>query len=417
MFENSIGNAATTAHLQSLLQQHALPQAVLLSGERYSGKLTLALETARALMCSNPAAPWGCTCQSCEQHRRLSHPQLLLMGNRSFTEELSAAHAALQREPGVGTRYLFGRAVQKLMNRFNPVLWEGEERRLSAAASHIEAVLELVESIFPATLSAAKQTKTADPDKLVRTADTIYQKSLAVLDKVPKDLLTADAIRRMNFWVHISFQNSAKVIILEHVENLNDSQRNLLLKILEEPPQGVYFLLTTSKRSAIMPTILSRVRTVQLERRSAADEKLVLSRVFRVAENEIPADRPLLEFFRRTTCKSPGQMKAAATRWAQHLIGIDAQPQGIPEEDLPGIADTSGAAQREAGVMLLRLIVESLQERFRQDVDGADLSPEQIIRFRQVLKDIDQAVHAVQELNMNAAQVLEGLWFRQNSFV
>ncbi len=55
-----------------------------------------------------------------------------------------------------------------------------------------------------------------------------------------------------------------KVYILEDSQNMNDSSENALLKILEEPPVGVYFILTCNSRTAMLPTILSRAATVSL---------------------------------------------------------------------------------------------------------------------------------------------------------
>ena len=49
-----------------------------------------------------------------------------------------------------------------------------------------------------------------------------------------------------------------KIFILEGVERFNVQSQNTLLKILEEPPLGVVFILTASSKTAILPTILSR---------------------------------------------------------------------------------------------------------------------------------------------------------------
>lgn len=55
-----------------------------------------------------------------------------------------------------------------------------------------------------------------------------------------------------------------KVYILENCQSMNDSSENALLKILEEPPAGVYFLLTCPSGSAMLPTVRSRAVTVTL---------------------------------------------------------------------------------------------------------------------------------------------------------
>lgn len=69
-----------------------------------------------------------------------------------------------------------------------------------------------------------------------------------------------------------------KVYILEDSQNMNESSENALLKILEEPPKGVYFILTCLSRSAMLPTILSRAAVVSLlGDASPAQETLTLA--------------------------------------------------------------------------------------------------------------------------------------------
>ncbi len=73
---------------------------------------------------------------------------------------------------------------------------------------------------------------------------------------------TAREIRKDAFLVPNDGKN--KVYILEDSQNMNDSSENALLKILEEPPQGVFFLLTCQSASAMLPTILSRAMVLRL---------------------------------------------------------------------------------------------------------------------------------------------------------
>ena len=53
-----------------------------------------------------------------------------------------------------------------------------------------------------------------------------------------------------------------KVFILEGADKFNAQSQNAMLKILEEPPKGVYFVLTAANKNAILPTVLSRTFTV-----------------------------------------------------------------------------------------------------------------------------------------------------------
>jgi len=57
-----------------------------------------------------------------------------------------------------------------------------------------------------------------------------------------------------------------RVIIIEDVHLLTKEAGNALLKILEEPPQNVVFILLTTNLSVILPTIVSRCRQLKFKR-------------------------------------------------------------------------------------------------------------------------------------------------------
>lgn len=49
-----------------------------------------------------------------------------------------------------------------------------------------------------------------------------------------------------------------KIYILANAQSMNESAQNAILKILEEPPSYVIFILTTENRSMLLETVLSR---------------------------------------------------------------------------------------------------------------------------------------------------------------
>lgn len=50
-----------------------------------------------------------------------------------------------------------------------------------------------------------------------------------------------------------------KIYIFADCENMEEGTQNLMLKLIEEPPDHAYFIFTASGKSAFLPTILSRV--------------------------------------------------------------------------------------------------------------------------------------------------------------
>ncbi len=68
-----------------------------------------------------------------------------------------------------------------------------------------------------------------------------------------------------------------KVYIIENADKTNPSAQNALLKVLEEPPRFVYFILLTSNPGALLPTVRSRCALLRLisESEGTFDEKIL----------------------------------------------------------------------------------------------------------------------------------------------
>lgn len=62
-----------------------------------------------------------------------------------------------------------------------------------------------------------------------------------------------------------------KVYILADAQNMTPQAQNALLKVLEEPPRGVMFLLTCENRSLLLQTILSRTTLLRIENPTTAE--------------------------------------------------------------------------------------------------------------------------------------------------
>lgn len=55
-----------------------------------------------------------------------------------------------------------------------------------------------------------------------------------------------------------SLSAEGRAALLYHVERMNEESANALLKVMEEPPEGVLFLLTADSLAGVLPTIRSR---------------------------------------------------------------------------------------------------------------------------------------------------------------
>jgi len=64
--------------------------------------------------------------------------------------------------------------------------------------------------------------------------------------------------------------NQRRVVVIDPLNGLTESAANALLKILEEPPKHVYFLLSTASNQHVPATIMSRCFKLQIKAPQAA---------------------------------------------------------------------------------------------------------------------------------------------------
>ncbi len=69
-----------------------------------------------------------------------------------------------------------------------------------------------------------------------------------------------------------------KLYVIASFESVTPLVQNKLLKLLEEPPAGVYFLLGASSAHGVLPTVLSRMSKYAVERFSAQEIAAALER-------------------------------------------------------------------------------------------------------------------------------------------
>lgn len=324
MFDNLVNQEAGNL-IKDDIKKSAFPGAVLYSGSEASGKLTAALETARILSCKSPVAgKWQCTCESCMRYKSLISTNLLLMGPRDCSLEIQAAKDTFLRSykenaPYIdATRYLFLRSIRKLTLRFSGILLQGDSS-LSKIGTLIEDINEDLEELdFPAAIpsdfSALETMCTRMAEKCVKLETDYLNNSIPI-----------NQVRNMEAWAHLKTDERCKIVIIENADRMLASVRNALLKILEEPPKDCLFILLSSKRNAIMPTILSRVRTYNFRQRSLVQQADVITRVFHKENFGGSIDEYLLTFLP----VKPDEIK----KQAEIFFGSIAQSQ------IPDIAD------------------------------------------------------------------------------
>ena len=102
---------------------------------------------------------------------------------------------------------------------------------------------------------------------------------------------TIELIRQINhFLSQKPFNHSNKIVIIFQSENLNSESQNALLKNLEEPGENKYIILTTSKLSKLLPTIISRCQTIKLINNSSSSKNQPIEILHQIKKDLITSE-------------------------------------------------------------------------------------------------------------------------------
>lgn len=112
-----------------------------------------------------------------------------------------------------------------------------------------------------------------DPDHPVaRRMLALSEPRLHLLRRGPNDkgdrlaqVITVDEVRKLRGFLGLSAADGGRrVVILDAADEMNANAANAILKLLEEPPDRVTFLLVAHQPARLLPTIRSRCRVLRL---------------------------------------------------------------------------------------------------------------------------------------------------------
>lgn len=148
-------------------------------------------------------------------------------------------------------------------------------------------------------------------------------------------VLDIDTARKVTAWNNAPYTGKKVALIAFHSATI--PAQNALLKVLEEPSHGVSFIIVTSHREALLPTLLSRLQEVppfeSSEKKNIADDAYTFLHTPRSERMKLPfitklllktdeegrKDRESLKAFILSLTKVEGELSALHT---QEVISI-----------------------------------------------------------------------------------------------
>lgn len=97
--------------------------------------------------------------------------------------------------------------------------------------------------------------------------------------------INVDTIRRL-YETTRGKASTNRVIIIDNAERMTPQAQNSFLKLLEEPPQAMNFILTSHHPQRLLPTIRSRLQNYRLPRISQTQSQQLLAGYQRLSDDE-----------------------------------------------------------------------------------------------------------------------------------
>ncbi|HVP18454.1 MAG TPA: DNA polymerase III [Spirochaetia bacterium] len=404
MFENIIGQQGTVGTLRAEMTKGSFPRSALFFGPPYSGKLSAALESARVLTCRLGTGDWSCDCISCRSQKELSHPHTVLLGPRYWDVEIAACADSLLRNRKSPAQYLFLRAVRKLTRRFDTVVWDAEESRVRIAQEKVAGIEEMLLEVAPGH-------ELPDPKKLGSVLEQLIEACVQLASLGRGETISIGQIRRLSAWAHVTAGDSKKVAILENADRMQDSARNALLKLLEEPPEAVHLIVLSTRRAAIIPTVLSRLRPYQFEQRSALEEADVLARIFREEAGRLDS---LRAYFLAWKEINPERLAKLSRRFLEAVLS----PEGPDIDILAELADLIPADRRAVRDRNQKeAVISFLEELTLLFIDPLRQGSVSLETLEEWISAVRESQARIEVWNMSPTTVVEALYLRMREIV
>jgi DNA polymerase-3 subunit delta' len=157
----------------------------------------------------------------------------------------------------------------------------------------------------------AVQTKDLPEEKIFQLSSLIdrgiHSDTIIFQNETPEESIKIEQIRTLLNNLQMTGDSWRRILVMENIDLMTMEAANAMLKMLEEPPQKVLFIFTTSNPKAILETIISRVRRVdfqlmppeelfhELKNRYRLEDEGRISRVVELALGRVAKAIKLLE--------------------------------------------------------------------------------------------------------------------------
>ncbi len=208
LFKDITGNDLVKKQLIDAVSNNRISHAQLFCGKSGNAKLALAFSYAQYLNCENKSEADSCNnCSSCLKYKNLSHPDLHLIF------------------PVLKVNGIKSPTSDSFVNKWRELVLENK-------------YIDINDWIDTFGL----ENKTGQQGSIYIDEATSIQRKLSLKN----------------------YEAEYRVVLIWLPEKMNLTVSNKLLKLLEEPPKGTVFILVSEDANSLLPTITSRLQTLNV---------------------------------------------------------------------------------------------------------------------------------------------------------
>ncbi|WP_225026054.1 DNA polymerase III subunit delta' [Xinfangfangia pollutisoli] len=188
-------------------------------------------------------------------------------------------------------------------------------------------------------------------------------------------VITIGEVRRLRDFLGLSAADGGRrVVIVDSLDEMNVAAANGLLKMLEEPPKGVTFLLVSHQPARLLPTIRSRCRELRLA--PLAPEALAAALAQAGADVAPGAEVALAELAGGSAGEAFRMTELDGLQLYARLVALLADLPGLDRPRLAALADAAAARGAAETFDLILALLDLFLSRLARAAASRQLPPE-----------------------------------------
>jgi DNA polymerase-3 subunit delta' len=204
-------------------------------------------------------------------------------------------------------------------------------------------------------------------------------------DRLMATIGVEEARKLGSFLAMSAADGGTRVVIVDAADELNPNAANAILKLVEEPPRDVVFLLVSHQPARLLPTIRSRCRRLALRRLSPADLAAALTQA---GYEPGPDPVELAELSDGSAGMAVRLLEGEGLALYRDLVGTVATMPGMDREAAVKLADHVGARgqgeRQDLAVYLVGLLLGRLARSGAGHPPAAEAAPGEAALLRRL---------------------------------